>query len=439
VTRRRPDPFYVNVWSTGTPDMRRARRANTYVAATGLSVVRADGRRFEDWGGQYFVNNVGTGRADVARALAAQARRMSWISPTEFTDIRLALTADLRTILPAGVTTPFFTVGGSDAIESAIRAARKVTGRRRVLAFGQSYHGDTMTVESVNGGPITKYGDPRPWTVRTPGPYDLWESSGHDWPGARARAIDRLEATLRRLGPRTFACIIVEPVMGSAGCIPIDRGMARRLRSICDRFGILLVADEVVTGFGRTGRWFGSQTVGLRPDALVIAKGMTGGYAPLGAVVFGGSWAGELRRTGLNHGLTFAGHPIGCAAARAVIRILKRDRLVERADADGRFLRAGLEDLQARHPGVISDVRGIGMFQAFQVRPGRESSERRVERIAAAALRRGARLLPASDGRVFLFSPPLNVGRPRIRRLLGILDDAIRGLVPSAGRSAGRP
>jgi adenosylmethionine-8-amino-7-oxononanoate aminotransferase len=215
--------------------------------------------------------------------------------------------------------------------------------------------------------------------------------------------------------------------------------MARELRAICDRHGILMVADEVVTGFGRTGRWFGSQAVGLRPDALVIAKGLTGGYAPLGAVVFGGAWAAALRRTGLNHGLTFSGHPIGCAAARAVIRILKSERLVERAAADGGFLRAGLEELRARYPGIISDVRGLGMFQAFQVRPGgRATSERRVEAIAAGALRRGVRLLPASDGRVFLFSPPLNVGRARIGRLLGILDDEIRRLQSTAGSRAGR-
>ncbi len=434
--RRRRDPFYLNVWHTGAPETRRAGAANTYTGAAGLRVRRADGRWFEDWGGQYFVNNVGTGRADIARAIAAQSRRMSWISPSDFADVRLRLTAELRSILPAGITTPFYTVGGSDAMESAIRAARKVTGRRRVLTFGQSYHGDTMTIESINGGPVMPYGDPRPWAVKTPGPYDLWESTGHDWKQAGARALDRLEATLRRLGPRSFACVIVEPVMGSAGCVPIDRHLARGIRAQCDRYGIKLVVDEVVTGFGRTGRWFGCQAVGLKADALVVAKGLTGGYAPLGAVVFERSWGETLRRTGFNHGLTFGGHPIGCAAARATIRILRRERLVERAAAIGRVLRSELEGLQARHPDLIADVRGVGLFQAFQIRAlapargmkgrGGEPAERVVERITAGALRRGLRLLPASDQRTFLFCPPFTVPRARIDRLIEILDGELR-------------
>ena len=420
----------------GAPDTRRATRDTIFVGASGMSIRAADGTTLDDWGGTYFVNNIGTGRAEVARAMAAQSRRMSWISPTDYTDVRLALTTDLQAVLPAGITTPHYTVGGSDAMEAAIRMARKVTRRSKVLTFFQSYHGDTMTVENVCGGVLTPYGDRRPWAVKTPSPYDLWEASGRDWTRACGRALDRLEATLRRHGPRTFACMIIEPVMGSPCGVPIDRPLAHGLREVCDRFGIKLVADEVVTGFGRTGRWFGSQAVGLRPDAVVLAKGLTGGYAPLGAVVFERGWGAELRRTGLNHGLTFAGHPVGCAAARATIGILQRERLVERSAAVGGLLRSGLERLMERHPGVVSDVRGVGLLLAMQIRPAEPGSrrargrattaEQRVEAITAYGRSRGLRLLPTGDSRALLFCPPLTVRRARIDRLLEVLDRGLR-------------
>lgn len=398
-----------------------------------MTVSLADGTTLEDWGGQFYVNNIGTGRSDVARALATQARRMSWVAPSDFVDVRLALTRDLLSVLPRHLTTPHYSVGGSDAMEAAIRAARKVTGRTRVLSFKHSYHGDTMTIENVCGGVLMPYGDRRPWAFHAPSPYDLWEAAGRDWARASDLALEGVERALRRHGPRTFAALIVEPVMAGPGAVALSARLARGLRSLCDRHGIKLVADEVVTGFGRTGRWFGSQTVGLVPDAVVLAKGLTGGYAPLGAAVFERSWGADLRRHGLNHGLTFAGHPVSCAAARATIRILKRERLVERAASLGRRLCAGLETLRDNHPGAIADVRGRGLFLAIQLDPGgpfpslrRSSAADRVQRLCAAA-RAAAhlRLLPTSDGTGLLFAPPFTVRPRQIDRLIAVLDRAL--------------
>lgn len=420
MSAKRSVPFYLNVWFSGAAGGRKASAATTTVRARGLTVTQADGTVLEDWGGQYFVNNIGTGRSEVARALAAQSRRMSWVAPTDFTDVRLELTRDLLSILPAGLGVPHYTVGGSDAMEAALRMARKVTGRTRVLTFKQSYHGDTMTIENICGGPLMPYGDRRPWAVKTPSPYDLWEKSGRDWTVAADAALERLETTLARRGPRSFAAIFVEPVMGTGGAVPLTPDLARGMRSLCDRHGIKLVADEVVTGFGRTGRWFGSETVGLRPDALVCAKGLTGGYAPLGAVIFERGWGEGLRRTGLNHGLTFAGHPVGCAAARATIRILRGEGLVDRAAAIGADFKRRLEELRAAHPDRILDVRGHGLLLGVQL-----DTADRVAAIAAAALRRGVRLLSSTDGRALLFSPPFTVTRAQIDRLLGLLDRLI--------------
>ena len=428
--RRDPSrPFYLNVWHTGAPGSLSPSPSNTVVRCRGMTVTFENGRTVEDWGGQYYVNNLGAGRAEIARDLASRSRRMSWVAPSEFVDVRVALTRDLLSVLPRRLTTPQFTCSGSDALETAIRAARKVTRRTRVLSFTQSYHGDTMTIENVSGGTLMPYGDRRPWAVHAPSPFDRWEEAGRDWSRACDLALDGVERALRRHGPRTFAALVVEPVMTGTGAVPLSPALSRALRLLCDRHGIKLIADEVVTGFGRTGRWFGSQAVGLAPDALVCAKGITGGYAPLGAAIFERAWGEALRRTGLNHGLTNAGHPLGCAAARATIRILKRERLVERAASMGRRLRAGLETLRDRHPGEIADVRGLGLLLGLQLdAAGRAASRRRaraiarIDTIVAQARARGIHLLSTSDGTGLLFTPPFTVTPRQIDRLVDVLD-----------------
>ncbi|HXU13470.1 MAG TPA: aminotransferase class III-fold pyridoxal phosphate-dependent enzyme [Candidatus Binatia bacterium] len=428
--RRDPSrPFYLNVWHTGAPGSLSPSPSNTVVRCRGMTVTFENGRTVEDWGGQYYVNNLGAGRAEIARDLASRSRRMSWVAPSEFVDVRVALTRDLLSVLPRRLTTPQFTCSGSDALETAIRAARKVTRRTRVLSFTQSYHGDTMTIENVSGGTLMPYGDRRPWAVHAPSPFDRWEEAGRDWSRACDLALDGVERALRRHGPRTFAALVVEPVMTGTGAVPLSPALSRALRLLCDRHGIKLIADEVVTGFGRTGRWFGSQAVGLAPDALVCAKGITGGYAPLGAAIFERAWGEALRRTGLNHGLTNAGHPLGCAAARATIRILKRERLVERAASMGRRLRAGLETLRDRHPGEIADVRGLGLLLGLQLdAAGRAASRRRaraiarIDTIVARARARGIHLLSTSDGTGLLFTPPFTVTPRQIDRLVDVLD-----------------
>ena len=433
--------FYLPLWYTAPADARQATPSNTTVRSRGMTVTLADGTTLQDWGGQFYVNNIGTGRAEVARALAAQARRMSWVAPSDFADVRLALTADLRSILPRHLTTPQFGLSGSDSGEIALRAARRLTGRTRVLSLWHAYHGDTMTIENICGAPLTPYGDRRPWAIKTPSPYGLWEKAGRDWSRAGDLALESAERTLRRYGPKSFAAIVVEPLMSVMGAAPLSPRLARGLRTLCDRHGIKLIADEVVTGFGRTGRWFGSQTVGLVPDAIVCAKGLTGGYAPLGATVFERSWGDYLRRNGLNHGLTFAGHPLGCAAARATIRILKRERLVQRAATIGRHLRTGLEQLRARHPDLIADVRGSGLVLGLQIEGGHAArsrrpatAARRVEKICDAALEAGHRLLTTGDGTGLLFTPPFIVTRRQIDRLMNVLDVAFGALTRSPRR-----
>jgi len=379
-------PFYIPAWypHRTLPDRRTVSPHNTFVRGEGMTVVLEDGTSFEDWEGQSLVNNIGLGREEIARALAEQVRRLSWLSPALFADVRLALTKDLQSVLPHGISVPFYGVGGSDSIEAAIRAARKVTRRKNILVFNGGYHGETITTESVCGWAASDYGDPRPWVVRVPSPYDWFQNLG-GWDRAYERCFEGIEKAVKKRGSRTFAGALVEPVMGTGGIVPLSAGLSKALRELCDRYGIKLIADEVITGFGRTGEWFGSTTVGLKPDAMVLAKGLTGGNAPLGAVVFEQSWGEELREKGFTHGLTFGGHPLACAAARETIRILKSERLVERAKTIGVYMKQRLVVLEQEHRAVVRDVRGMGLMLALELLPARQptqitSAERRVKR-----------------------------------------------------------
>lgn len=395
-----------------------------------MDVTCADGRTFEDWSGSMFVNNIGFGRVDMARVLADQAARLSWSDPSVLADVRLGLADDLRSILPRGLRSIHYTVGGSDAMEAAVRAARKVTGRKKVLALSYAYHGDTLVTEALSDG-MTPYGDPRPWIVRSPSPYEFWEA-GQDWDAAYAACLAGLEATLRRARPRTVAAVVVEPMSGSYCGVPLSKDLARGLRELCDGHGIKIVADEVITGFGRTGAWFGSTTVGLEPDAIVMAKGITGGYAPLGAVALEASWAASLAETGFPHGLTFSGHPVSCAAARATIRILRDEGLVQASAEKGRLLSKALQGLADARPEAIRDVRGGGLLLALEFRGrGRwkkgapHPASRRLSRVQAALDNAAIRVYGPATGGFLLFSPPFVVGEARIERMVRVLERAV--------------
>jgi taurine--2-oxoglutarate transaminase len=399
-----------------------------------MEVVAQDGATYEDWTSQVFVNNIGLGRAEVIKAIASQSGRLGWLSPGEFADIRLALSEDLRTVLPRGLTVPHYGVGGSDSIEAAVRAARKVTRRSRVLTFTQAYHGDTMVVENLSGYGLTAYADARPWAVHAPSPYILWQALD-SWGEAYDACLRGIEKALKRHGPRTFAAMIVEPVMCSYGAIPLSRDLAKGINELCERYDIKLVSDEVVTGFGRTGEWFGAQTVGLRPDAVVVAKGLTGGYAPLGAVVFETYWGQALRKKGFPHGLTWGGHPLGCVAARETIRILKEERLVERAKEMGATVRERLEAVKADHEDVVEDVRGRGLILGVELKAkgrkkaGTHPAWPRVKAVRDALLKDGIKVTPNSDGSTIILTPPFIVTEEQVDRFVRVLGKRLDGLI----------
>ncbi len=424
---RSQHPPYLPTWYTGTPSEHASSAKRIVVGAQGMSLSFADGSAAEDWSGGMFVNNIGWGRPEVAKALADQALRLSWTGPERLADVRIALARDLRSVLPSGLTTVHYGVGGSDGMEAAVRAARMVTRRKKVLAFSYAYHGDTMVTESLSDA-MTPYGDPRLWIVRAPSAYEFWERLG-DWDAAYARCLDAFQAVLRRNGARTFAAVVAEPVSGSLCGVPFRREVAAGIRETCNHFGIKVLADEVITGFGRTGEWFGSPSAELEPDAIVLAKGLTGGYAPLGAVVFEDGWGGILRRRGFPHGLTSSGHPLACTAARETIRILKEEDLVVRSKRLGAYLRQSLDRIAAGRPRIVRDVRGVGLLQALELRgrgrwrDGRpHPAARRTQRLVD-GLRRDRILVYATpDGSSIVLSPPFIVTNEQVDRFASCLD-----------------
>ena len=427
----RTPPLVLPTWYLGPASAARPRPSNTVVGGHGLSLTLADGRRFEDWSGTMFVNNIGLGRASMAMALADQAARLAWASPDMLADVRVALAKDLRAILPRSLTTVHYGVGGSDCMEAAIRAARKVTGRKKVVAFSYAYHGDTMVTEALSDG-MTSYGDPRSWIIRTASPYEFWESE-EDWDGAYAKSLAAFEATLRRVGPRSVAALVVEPFSGSYCGVPVSRDLGAGLRDVCNRHGIKLVSDEVITGFGRTGAWFGSGAAGLSPDAIVMAKGITGGYATLGAVAFESSWAQSLASTGFPHGLTFSGQPVACAAARETIRILRHEGLVQASASKGRFLLGLLQEVAAAHPESVRDVRGRGLMIAVEFR-GRTRWRKgsphpalsRTMHVRASLGRAGIFVYAMPDGGSLLLCPPFVVTEHEMTHFASCLESSLQ-------------
>jgi taurine--2-oxoglutarate transaminase len=286
------------------------------------------------------------------------------------TEVRARLGAKLAEIAPGDIDTFFFTNAGAEANEHAMKIARWVTGRQKILAFYRSYHGGTA-------GAISATGDPRRWTepslpgvVHVLNPYHGVERG---WDTA-AQALAYLEEVIALEGPGTIAGFILEPVVGTNGVLVPPDGFLAGVRALCDRHRIVMIADEVMSGFGRTGEWFAVNHWNVVPDLLTMAKGLTSAYVPLGAVGMRQWVADAFRDRVFSSGLTYNSHPLGCAAAIATLAVYEEDGLIARAKRMGHVLAAGLADLERRHPSVGA-VRSIGLFGIIELVRNRDTRE----------------------------------------------------------------
>ena len=408
-----------------------------------LPVAGAEGRHFWDYEGKRYLDfasqlvnvSIGHQHPRIVAAIKEQAEKLCTIGPPMATEPRSQLGRLLAEVTPGNLKMSFFTNGGAEANENAIKLARWYTGRQKVVARYRSYHGATA-------GAITLTGDPRRWpaepgipgVVRMFDPYTYRCPAGHPDPCPVCTGGPHLEEILQYEGADSVAAVILETVTGTNGIIVPPDGYLQSIREVCDRHGILLICDEVMAGFGRTGTWFACENWDVVPDILTLAKGINSGYVPLGAMTVSepiGEW---LRERYLAGGLTYSGHPLAAASAVASIEAFREEGIVENAAEQGSYLAGALPALAARHPSV-GEVRGLGLFWGLELVRDRGTREplvpfnatgeamAPVARLAKAALERGLYLM--THWNVVMICPPLTITREELDEGLAVLDAAL--------------
>jgi taurine---2-oxoglutarate transaminase len=348
--------------------------------AKGVYFWDTQGKRYLDFNSMVMCVNIGHGDERVIEAIVKQARELPFAGPGMATRPRAALGAALAAILPEGLTRYLYTLGGADANENAIKLARGYTGRSKILARYRSYHGASFGALAATGDPRRTAWEPEvmPGVVHFLDPYRYRSTFHRNRPGSDTEFcqdyLNHLEEIIQYERPETIAGVILEPVTGTNGVIVPPPGYLQGVRELCDRYGIVMICDEVMSGFGRTGRWFAVDHWGVKPDILTMAKGLTSGYAPLGAVAMREEIAAAFNEREYVGGLTYNGHPISLAAACAVIEVMKSDGLVDRADKIGQMMGEMLAELVERHPSV-GEVRSIGLFGVIELVRSRKTRE----------------------------------------------------------------
>jgi taurine--2-oxoglutarate transaminase len=395
------------------------------------------GKRYLDFSSQLVNVNIGHQHPKLVAAIQEQAAVLCTIQPSFANDKRGEAARLITEVAPAGFNKVFFTNGGAEATENAVRMARLHTGRHKVLSMYRSYHGSTATA-------ITATGDPRRWpneptalgVVHFFGPY-LYRSAFHatTLEEESARALEHLRATIELEGPSTVAAVLIETVVGTNGILVPPPGYLAGVREICDQYGIVFIADEVMAGFGRCGEWFAIDHWGVVPDLITFAKGVNSGYLPLGGVIISDPIAETFRERPYPGGLTYSGHPLACASAVASIKIFKEEAIIEHARKIGEVvIGPALQELAQRHPSV-GEVRGLGVFWAVELVRDRQTHEPLVpfnaggpaaapmNEVAAACKERG--MWPFTHFNRLHVVPPCTITEEEAREGIAILDEAL--------------
>jgi taurine--2-oxoglutarate transaminase len=396
--------------------------------AKGIHFYTPEGKRFIDFNSQLMSVNIGHGDERVVRAIQEQVATLAFANPFMATAPRALLGAKLAEITPGDIDVFFFTNAGAEANENAVKLARQFTGRHKILARYRSYHGGTA-------GAISLTGDPRRWAAE-PGMagvvhvLDPYHGIQRGW-DETATALANLEETIQLEGPQTIAAFILEPVTGTNGILVPPDGYLQGVREICTRYGILMICDEVMAGFGRTGEWFAVNHWKVVPDLMTMAKGLTSSYVPLGAVGMRRHIADAFKDKVFYGGLTYNSHPVGCAAALATIKVYEEDKLIERARATGQVMKQLMAKLAEKHPSVGA-ARSIGLFGLFELVRDRKTREPLApfngasdEMAALGRFFRQEGLYTMVRWNTFFTNPPLTITEAELREAFAIID---RGL-----------
>jgi len=385
-------------------------------------------KRFIDFNSQLMCVNIGHGDERVISAIKEQAETLAYVNPFMATDVRARLAKKLAEITPGDIDTFFFTNGGAESNENAIRISRLVTGRHKIGARYRSYHGGTA-------GVLTLTGDPRRWAAEPgiPGVFRIPDFYHGVQKGSETadEVLARTEEVIELEGPKTIAAIIVEPVVGTNGILIPPDGYMQGLRALCDKYGIFLIADEVMAGFGRTGEWFSVNHWDIKPDLITMAKGLTSAYVQLGAVGMRREIAEHFQKNVFYGGLTYNSHPLACAAALATIAVYEEDNLIERARQMGVVMRELMADLKARHRSV-GTTRNIGLFGIFELVRNAETLEPMApfngtspEMQALGKYFRQEGLYTFVRWNTFFTNPPLCITEAELREAFAIIDKGL--------------
>ena len=398
------------------------------VSGEGVRLRAGDGATYWDLGSMTWNANLGHGHPAMMRALAEAAGWGVVAGPQSVFPAKARAGKLLAEIAPAGLTKSFLCLSGAEANENAVKMARQITGRRKVVTRTRSYHGATLAMLSLSGDPRREPFEPLlPDVVRMASPYCYRCPFGKERATCGLECASDLETQILREGPETIAAVLLEGVTGANGVLVPREGYWRRVREICDRHGILLIADEVLSGFGRTGGWFAVDHESVVPDMITCAKGLTAGYAPGGAVLVHEKHARYFDDHVLLCGLTSYAHPLTCAAIVAAIEAYRSEGVLARATERGRLAGELLEDVKKKRP-FIGEVRGIGLLWGFElVVPGtREPATSATMARLATALRAHHLLMHKRDNLLY-FAPPLVISeddlRAAIREVAAALDE----------------
>lgn len=396
-----------------------------------------DGKKYLDFSSQLMNVNIGHGHPKVREAVLKQMEKVSYVYPGMITKVRGELGKKLAEITPGSLNRSFFTLGGADAVENAIKLARVYTGRHKIIAQYRSYHGATYGAISAGGDPRKHPIDSQqiPNIVHVENPYFYrcpWNSSTPE--ECAQLCAEHVERVILYENPNNVAAILMEGESGSSGCIKYPPGYWQKIKEIADKYGILIIDDEVMSGFGRTGKWFGIDHHGVEPDIMCVAKGLTSGYIPLGAMIVKEEIAQFFDDKPLPLGLTYSAHAVACAAALAVIDIYEEEGLIENAAKMGHYMEGSIEKLKQKHPS-IGDFRTTGLLGCIELVKNRktkepvtpwnaESSEMDVTNKMAAKIRELGMFTFVRWNWIFT-CPPLCVTKEQIDEGLDIISQAI--------------
>lgn len=404
------------------------------IGGEGVYFWDGDGKRYYDMSSQLVNLNIGHGNMKVIKAIQEQAQRLAYSAPSFAVDVRSQLAKMIVELAPDNMGKVFFTLGGADANENAIKIAKMVTGRHKIFSRYLSYHGSTYGAANLTGEPrrytcepgipgFVKFFDP--YLYHSPIPFVNEEE-------ATKYYLNQLRTQIIYEGRDSVAAIFLETITGSNGIIIPPKGYLAGIREICDEFGIMMVCDEVMTGWGRTGEWFAVNNFDVKPDMITFAKGVTCGYAPLGGVLVSQEIADHFEEHNLSCGLTYSAHPLGCAAGVATIEYYKEMNLMDQAKERGVLLGELLENLKAKHT-CVGDVRYIGLFSCVELVKNKETKEPLVEfhrdpekimkKILGMLIEKG--FYTYTHENVIIVAPPLIITEQELTDALAIMDEVL--------------